>query len=234
MVRKAEFDSMTSDCHNDPVNDAALLDLAELCDRSGVTPRTVRYYVQQGLLPSPGLGVGARYGQEHQDRLQLIRQLQKQHLPLAEIRRRLEPLDAAAVRALLQPEAQPQAHAPSPSPPPTTTIRAPASGPAGPSPSPSPPLDSAADYVRAVLSRSSKTSSSWASLPPASPPSPPPASPASPALPPQRAPSPSRSQWDRITLAPDVELHVRRPLSRDEGRRVDRLIDVARQILNEP
>jgi DNA-binding transcriptional MerR regulator len=35
-------------------------DLAELCDLADVTPRTVRYYVQQGLLPSPGArGPGA-------------------------------------------------------------------------------------------------------------------------------------------------------------------------------
>jgi len=221
MVQKAKGDSMTFGCRDVSVNGAALLDLAELCDRSGVTPRTVRYYVQQGLLPAPGLGVGARYGQEHQDRLQLIRQLQKRHLPLAEIRRRLEPLDAVAVRALLEPAAQPEAHAPTPP--------APASVPAGASPSP--PFDSAADYVRAVLSRSSKAHSPSASLSSASPPSAPPASPASP---PQRSPSPSRSQWERITLAADVELHVRRPLSREEGRRVDRLVDVARRILNEP
>ncbi len=176
-----------------------LLDLAELCDRFGVTPRTVRYYVQQGLLPSPGLGSGARYGQEHRDRLQLIRQLQKQHLPLAEIRRQLEVLDVAAVRALLE-HTSPSAK---------TTVTEVALDPAVPTTA-SAPLASAADYVRAALSRSSPMS------------------------PPERLASPSRSQWERIALAPDVELHVRRPLLRDEGRRVDRLVDIARQILNEP
>jgi hypothetical protein len=40
-----------------------------------------------------------------------------------------------------------------------------------------------------------------------------------------------RSQWDRIALTPDVELHVRRPLSRPDNKRVERLIAVARQIL---
>lgn len=154
------------------------LDLAELCDRTGVTVRTVRYYVQQGLLPSPGTGPTARYGQEHLDRLQLIRRLQKEHLPLAEIRHRLDALDQRGVHALLQ-----QA--------------------------PAPRGDSAADYVRSVLGRSAP-----------SPPSPPPA--------------PSRSQWDRIPLARDIELHVRRPMSRDDNRRLDRLIDAARRILNEP
>src|SRR5215213_9561699 len=79
-----------------------MYDLAELCDRAGVTPRTVRYYIQQGLLPSPGArGPEARYDEEHLDRLSLIRRLQKEHLPLAEIRRRLETLDDDGVRAAL-------------------------------------------------------------------------------------------------------------------------------------
>ena len=36
-----------------------------------------------------------------------------------------------------------------------------------------------------------------------------------------------RSQWDRITLAPDIELHVRRPLAREDNRRLERLLEVA-------
>ena len=47
------------------------------------------------------------------------------------------------------------------------------------------------------------------------------------------APCPDRSQWDRISLAPDVELHIRRPLSRLQNRRVERLLAVARDILEE-
>jgi hypothetical protein len=44
---------------------------------------------------------------------------------------------------------------------------------------------------------------------------------------------PHRSQWERITLTPDIELHVRRPLSRDHNRRVERLLDAARDIFVE-
>ena len=62
-------------------------DLLELCDASDVTPRTVRCYVQQGLLPSPeSRGRGAKYDGTHVKRLQLIKRLQAKHLPLAEIR----------------------------------------------------------------------------------------------------------------------------------------------------
>jgi len=65
--------------------------IAELARRAGVTPRTVRYYVAEGLLPAPG-GRGQRraYGQEHLARLETIKQLKAAYLPLHEIRRRLE------------------------------------------------------------------------------------------------------------------------------------------------
>lgn len=204
--------------------DAASLDLSELCARAGVTSRTVRYYVQQGLLPSPGLGSAARYGQEHLDRLLLIRQLQREHLPLAEIRRRLEPLDAFALRALIATDT-PAAGASVPA---STDASADASGAASAcgSASAAPP-DSAADYVRAVLGRASPARSSAVSAAMGGRPVWHPAQ----GRPPS---SPVRSQWERIALAPDIELHVRRPLSRDEGRRLDRLLEMARQILHEP
>ena len=52
-----------------------------------------------------------------------------------------------------------------------------------------------------------------------------------PATPP--APTTERSQWDRIALTNDIELHVRRPLSRLDNKRVERLITIARQVLGE-
>ncbi len=42
-----------------------------------------------------------------------------------------------------------------------------------------------------------------------------------------------RSQWERLSLGPNLELHIRRPLGRLEQRRVERLITIARQVLNE-
>src|SRR5882672_2759069 len=66
------------------------LTIAELAERAGVTPRTIRYYVAEGLLPPPG-GSGQRrvYGQEHLARLEAIRNLKASYLPLHEIRRKL-------------------------------------------------------------------------------------------------------------------------------------------------
>jgi hypothetical protein len=42
-----------------------------------------------------------------------------------------------------------------------------------------------------------------------------------------------RSTWERIALAPDIELHVRRPLSRVQNRFLDRLLDLVRKLLKE-
>ena len=42
-----------------------------------------------------------------------------------------------------------------------------------------------------------------------------------------------RSQWERIALTEDFELHIRRPLSRDANRRLERLLEQARRIFQE-
>ena len=178
-------------------------DLAELAERADVSARTVRYYIQQGLLPAPeSRGPGAHYGEEHLDRLRLIRRMQREHLPLAEIRRRLEGLAAGEIRELLARER---------------------------------PRSSARDYIRAALSDPRRIVEERPPLLMTS----------------QQAPSAmpvqdslfaekemkravrARSQWDRITLAPDVELHVRRPLSREQNRQVERLMEAARDIFEE-
>jgi DNA-binding transcriptional MerR regulator len=181
-------------------------DLSDLCRRGGVTTRTVRYYVQQGLLPSPGLGAGARYGQGHLARLRLIRRLQSEHLPLAEIRRRLEGLDDEAVQALLD-----------------------ASASADPS-----SATSAVDYVRQVLGGPTRGAppGSWPNRPPSSPVSSggPPVVPSSPGSGPVARPGADRAQWERIALTPDVEVHIRRPLSREDNRRVEKLLEKGREL----
>jgi hypothetical protein len=39
-----------------------------------------------------------------------------------------------------------------------------------------------------------------------------------------------RAQWERIGLTPDVEIHVRRPLSREDNRRLEKLLEDARAL----
>lgn len=76
--------------------------LDELTDLAGVTIRTVRYYISEGLLPPP-IGAGPRsvYTDVHLNRLRLISRLKDAYLPLREIRRQLQGMtDEDIVRTL--------------------------------------------------------------------------------------------------------------------------------------
>lgn len=181
-------------------NENDSFDLAELSDRAGVSQRTVRYYIQQGLLPSPETrGPGAHYGAEHLDRLRLIRSLQKEHLPLAEIRRRLEELEPGAIRELVERGSER-------------------------------PVGDARDYIMAVLSEGPPILASRSMQEPV-PPSVDWEKDAYGKLKPRKPLA--RAQWDRIPLGPDVELHVRRPLAREQNKQIDRLLEAARHIFEE-
>jgi hypothetical protein len=64
----------------------------ELADLGGVTRRTVRYYVQEGLIPPPlGVGRGRHYGPAHLERLLEVRAQQEAGLSLDHIRARRAP-----------------------------------------------------------------------------------------------------------------------------------------------
>lgn len=80
-----------------------LYSIAELASLGGVSRRTVRYYVQRGLLPAPeGAGRGSFYTAQHLDTLIRIRELQEKGTPLEEIAARLagRPLPAPAPLAV--------------------------------------------------------------------------------------------------------------------------------------
>ncbi|MGO8672047.1 MAG: helix-turn-helix domain-containing protein [Capsulimonadaceae bacterium] len=60
--------------------------LAELAAETGLTARTIRYYIARNLLDGPDLaGRGAVYGRAHVDRLHEIRRQQAEGRMLAEI-----------------------------------------------------------------------------------------------------------------------------------------------------
>jgi DNA-binding transcriptional MerR regulator len=62
----------------------------DLVERTGFSRRTIRYYVQEGLLEPPaGRGRGGFYYDSHLERLGQIRELQSQGLRLRTIRERL-------------------------------------------------------------------------------------------------------------------------------------------------
>jgi DNA-binding transcriptional MerR regulator len=75
--------------------------LEELAERAGVSARTVRYYVQRGLLPAPEFrGRDTTYNQHHLDRLGAIRKLQERFLPLDAIEGELAKLSPEEIRKL--------------------------------------------------------------------------------------------------------------------------------------
>ena len=212
--------------------------IGDLAGLAGSTPRTIRYYVAQGLLPPPdGVGAGAHYTDAHLARLRLIRRLQRQHQPLSEIRLRVASLADAEIAALVADDAEDEA-----------------------------PPDSALEYLRTILAgqpgfqvaeapagyaelpartaaparlRRVVESPRWIRMPGDAMPAMPAmlAMSAMPDVAPEPEPEPAtgeqRSQWDRIALTPNIEIHVRRPLGRLENKRVERLITIARQLLRE-
>jgi DNA-binding transcriptional MerR regulator len=66
--------------------------IGDLADLGGVSRRTVRYYVQENLLPPPfGVGRGNHYGRAHLDQLLRVKALQESGRTLDEIRRDIQP-----------------------------------------------------------------------------------------------------------------------------------------------
>ena len=61
--------------------------ISELAEKTGVTKRTIHYYISKGLLlPPEGSGVNSLYNDEHLQRILLIKKLQSEYLPLNKIR----------------------------------------------------------------------------------------------------------------------------------------------------
>jgi DNA-binding transcriptional MerR regulator len=72
------------------MSDAVLYAIGDLADLAGVSRRTVRYYVQEGLLPAPlGLGRGSHYGPAHLEQLLKVKAMQESGRTLDEIKRAL-------------------------------------------------------------------------------------------------------------------------------------------------
>jgi DNA-binding transcriptional MerR regulator len=240
---------------------AATYTIGDLARLTGLNVRTIRYYIAQGLIPASGeSGPGAHYGEGHLDRLRLTKRLQAQHLPLSEIRGRLADLSDGDVAGLVatsdaEPEAPPTSA--------LEYVRKllGTEADAGTEPPPSRSIAPMRLAMRAGLIKTTSAkhlrqadiaehSETYSAADPgheftamAAPPS---AAPAMPRLkdvpagpptsrerPPNEPQSLERSQWERLSLGPNLELHVRRPLSRLDQRRVERLITIARQVLKE-
>ncbi len=205
--------------------------LKELCREADVTERTIRYYIQEDLLPPPeGAGTAARYTREHLLRLRAIRRLKDEYLPLAEIRRRLQNVPAEDLEGIAEDITGPSIQA-------SVEKRS-----------------SAKQYLDRLFSSNTAgkkmaepemkiSEAKQAFLPPfpaAAPPPAPAASFAPPATPgfarsfaeDESAPSPQEGEeWRRVEIVPGVEISYR---PGDEARQtlVNRLVEQARKIFN--
>ncbi|HEU5099430.1 MAG TPA: MerR family transcriptional regulator [Roseiflexaceae bacterium] len=96
------------------MSEETLYTISQLAEAAGVTPRTIRYYTAEGLLPRPDArGQYALYSQDHLLRLLLIGKLKQAYLPLGEIKARIEDLDSQQIRLLLEEYSGPATPAPS-------------------------------------------------------------------------------------------------------------------------
>ncbi len=177
--------------------------LAELADVSGVTARTIRYYIAEGLLPAPeGAGPAAVYTAAHRDRLALINDLKGRYLPLREIHRRLAALTDDEVRAAVR----------------QLTAIAPPEG----------ATNSGGESGDGIYLDNARGQGQHNADPPLASAG----ATRSQSSPAPRQPSLAREQWERVALADGVELHVRADRLR-EAIPLDALVRQARELLDE-
>lgn len=195
-----------------------LYSIGELADLAETTVRTIRYYTNEGLLPQPLMeGKYAEYTPSHLIRLQLIRRLKDAYLPLREIRTVMNSLDDAAVQEKLREygdvegvkelnmlykyDIQPEA-------------------------------SDALDYIHRVM----REQESWRNIPQKNNP---PLTVAQKRIMPARAQpysnfknmqTGSTQSWQRIELAPGVELNIQIPVDNSTVYRVEQLIALAKKL----
>ena len=187
----------------------------ELAEKAGVSIRTIRFYIDEGLLPAPQVrGRYSVYSDEYLERIELIRLLKNKYLPLREIRNLLHTSSEEEIKVLLEQERNQEVNQIRPN-----KI-------AEPSPKDS-KNSNALDYVNRVLKRQ------------------PPTSPnrlnqtifykmdISPTMLPKDELLPEEEEtWSLIRLAPGIELHIQKPVEDSTQKKLDQLIHYARKLFN--
>ena len=183
----------------------------ELAKKAQVSVRTIRYYIDEGLLPAPETrGRYTVYTDEYLDRLELIRRLKDSFLPLKEIRATLESLTWDEVQTSLndlrkkdevaqrvaQTETKPEARAKEAS-------------------------STALEYITDLLSSAPVKRP----LPPQPPAWIPPDKPGG-------GLDPGQGTWQRIDLGSGVELHILHPIPPNRRAQVEELIRLAKKLFS--
>lgn len=197
--------------------------IGQLAQHAGVTTRTIRYYVSEGLLPVPVTrGRYARYTSTHLQRLRLIKHLQQAFLPLAEIRMRLATLTDTEMQHVL--EHATSSHSPPHAP--SEKDREPMS------PAPAPPLHTQPNtsaYQPAAIAQPGPPAIAHLAVHPSA---------NAPlqfgyaavyADPPATHP-PAEARWRHLVLAPGIELHVREPHDPDRDQQIAALLERAQEL----
>jgi DNA-binding transcriptional MerR regulator len=101
--------------------------ISELAERAGVSVRTIRFYINEGLLPAPqGRGRYSVYDEEYLTRIELIKLLKSAYLPLKEIKRMVESLSKDEIEHMLRQLSEPASPLPSAAPQAPTSAAQPA------------------------------------------------------------------------------------------------------------
>ncbi len=192
----------------------------ELARRAGISIRTIRYYIEEGLLPQPTYeGKYSKFTLNYLERLELIRRLKDSYLPLREIREIMSSLSDAQVKLRLRQL------------PPSTPKISPPESPDQTGPKPG---AKALDYINRVMEDQTKFKTMGSPkephidrsdkmgriLPPF------------PSMQFQSTAS-GEEAWLRISLAPGVELHLRQPMDAETQKRVQQLLNTSRKIFHE-
>ncbi len=221
--------------------------LKELCRTANVTERTVRYYIKEGLLPPPiGSGPFSRYGYEHWLRLAFVRRLKEEFLPLNEIKTLLStksvdelvelaqrvgltetsqaeptpPTEGDRLGQLLQPAptALRQQLNPTYRPTEPTPVRplgrpnlTPLPMPQNSLPTPTPINANVAPWPRGTGRMAMQPPSFY----------------------PNEEDEPLGDEWERLEIAPGVELHVQKGVRQDRRKTLEKVLEEARRLLKD-
>jgi DNA-binding transcriptional MerR regulator len=199
----------------------------ELEQQTGLSIRNIRYYTDLGLLPPPILrGKNACYTSDHLQRIRLIQRLRERHFPLSEIKQILEQQDEAGVEKLLEAQEKLQEQLLTPFPMPDAADQETDAGKwaqhkalayidslmGKPEPAAQPALIKVPQFKVQELNEgiSGNNLDSIRNV--------------------QQLLRDEGETWERISLAPGVELHLRQPVSEADRAAMHKLVEAARKI----